>query len=392
MAEVSSDNLPSPARPRIVKPDRDKMLFKDVIGQDAAKDILRRMAANERIPHALLLLGMPGSGDLALALAFAQYVLCENKSDGEPCDNCNQCRKASRLIHPDLHFAFPTVGGDSVSSDEFIAQWRTALSENPWMDINQWLQRIGAENRQGNINKRECVEIIKKLSLKTFEGQYKILIMWLPEYLGKEGNRLLKLIEEPTDNTLFILVAQNPELILPTILSRCQLVKVNRLGDEEVEQGLVALKKLEPEKARSIALLSDGNFNEALKILSEPESNYSALFLDWMRKCYQGNGLEMYAWVETFAELGRENQKQFLQYALHFLREYLILKTGALDQVRLLPGELATAQNLTKVLGFYQVEKIAGLLSDCAYFIERNANQKLLFLDTSIQLNKVLRQ
>ncbi|MEK7257269.1 MAG: hypothetical protein AAB316_21120, partial [Bacteroidota bacterium] len=264
---------------------------------------------------------------------------------------------------------------------------------------NQWLQRIGAENKQGNINKEECVSIIRKLSLKTFEGRCKILVMWLPEYLQKEGNRLLKLIEEPPDDTLFVLVAQNQELILPTIISRCQLVKVSRLSDEDVEEGLVARMALPLEKARSIAQLADGDFNEALKIAAQPESDHSSLFLDWLRKCYVGNGVEMATWVEKFADLGRENQKQFLRYALHFLREYLVLKTTANPNpdssgltVRLLPKELATAQNLTKVLGFGQVQRIVKLFDDCAYFIERNANQKVLFLDASIQLNKILKQ
>ena len=367
------------------------MLFKNVTGQPAAKALLRRMADNERIPHALLFLGMPGSGDLALAMAFAQYVLCENRTEGEACGACSNCIKADKLIHPDLHFSFPTVGAN-VTSDTHLAEWRTAISENPFLDVNQWLQRIGAENKQGNINKDECVNIIRKLSLKTFEGRHKILIMWLPEYLGKEGNRLLKLIEEPPDDTLLILVAQNQELILNTILSRCQLVKISRLTDEEVEQGLMKLKNLPLEKARPAAQLADGDFNEALKIAAQPEKDNSALFLDWMRKCYLGNGVDMAAWVEEFAGMGRENQKQFLQYGLHFMREYMILKTTGDTKVRLLPNELKTAQNLVKIIGFGQVERIAELFSSSAYFIERNANQKLLFLDASIKLNKILRE
>ena len=366
------------------------MQFNTVIGQQAAKAQLRRMADSERIPHALLLLGAPGSGDLALAVAFAQYVLCQKKQDGDACGQCSQCSKVEKLVHPDLHFSFPTVGAN-VTSDAHMADWRLALAENPYLDVNQWLQRIGAENKQGNINKEECVGIIRKLSLKAFEGSFKILVMWLPEYLGKEGNRLLKLIEEPPDDTLILLVAQNQELILNTILSRCQLVKASRLSDEEVEACLVTLKGISSEKACSIAHLAAGNFNEALNIAAQPLKDNSNLFLDWLRKCYQGNGVEMAAWTETFADLGRENQKQFLQYALHFMREYLHLKTTGNDQVRLLPEELKTAQNLSKIIGFGQIERIAKLFNDCSFHIERNANQKLLFLDASIQLNKILR-
>ena len=369
------------------------MLFKQVIGQATAKSLLKKMADNDRIPHALLLLGMPGSGGLALALAFAQYVLCENRTADDACGICRSCVKASKLVHPDLHFSYPTVG-TNVTSDHYLVNWRQAISENPYLDVNQWLQIIGAENKQGNINKEECSQIIRKLSLKTFEGSYKIMLIWLPEYLGKEGNRLLKLIEEPPDNTLLILVAENQELILNTILSRCQLVKAPALTDEEVEQGLVDLKKLPLEKARSVAQLAGGNFNEALNITAQPESDNSSLFLEWMRKCYIGNGVELVSWVEEFAKLGRENQKQFLQYGLHFMREYMTLKMAGANNgvdVRLLPKERTTAENLTKVIGFDQIGRIVELFNDCAFAIERNANQKLLFLDASIKFNKILR-
>lgn len=352
------------------------------------------MADNDRIPHAMLLLERPGSGALALTLAFAQYVLCEDHTDGDACGKCRSCVKVEKLVHPDLHFAFPTVG-TNMTSDSYLEDWRKTMAENPYLDVNQWLQRIGAENKQGNINKSECAAIIRKLSLKIFEGRKKILVMWLPEYLGKEGNRLLKLIEEPPEDTLLILVAQNQELILNTILSRCQLVKVNSLTDEEVERGLVQLKNLTKEKAQVISQLASGNLNEALNIADQPESDNSAMFLDWFRKCYVGNGVEMVRWVEQFAGLGRENQKQFLQYGLHFMREYTTLKmtNGAEGlEVKLLPKELTAAQNLTKVIEFEQVGRIVKLFDECAFHVERNANQKLLFLDASIRLNKILRQ
>lgn len=354
------------------------------------------MADSQRIPHALMLLGMPGSGDLSLAIAFAQYVLCDDRKDGEACGHCSNCVKAAKFVHPDIHFSFPAVGGTNVTSDTYIGEWRKALAENPYLDANQWLQRLGAENKQGNINKVECLQIIHKLSLKIFEARYKILVMWLPEYLGKEGNRLLKLIEEPPENTLLLLVAQNQELILNTILSRCQLVKVGHLSDEEIEQGLISSLGLAAEKARSIAHLANGNFNEALKIAQLPENDHAGLFLDWLRKCYVGNGVDMAAWTDKLAVLGRENQKQFLQYALHFLREYTQLKTVATAAtngrgIRLLPQELDAAQKLTQFIGPSQIQRIAQLFSDCAYYIERNANQKILFLDASIQLNKIFR-
>ena len=189
------------------------MQFKNIIGQVQAKQILRGMVENNRMPHALLLLAPSGAGALPMALTYAQYVLCENKNDGEPCGTCAACVKAEKMIHPDIHFSYPTIG-PKVIATHVLKEWRAAINENAYMNANQWLHKLDAENKQGNIPVAECVEIFKKLSLKTFEASHKILIMWLPEYLGKEGNRLLKLLEEPPDETLFILVAENQELIL----------------------------------------------------------------------------------------------------------------------------------------------------------------------------------
>ncbi|NUN98977.1 MAG: hypothetical protein HUU01_00015 [Saprospiraceae bacterium] len=366
------------------------MLFQHVIGQNATKTALRKMAGGERLPHALLLLGPPGSGSLPLALALAQFVLCEQRSSEDACGKCPACLKTSRLIHPDVHFSFPAIGPNA-TSEAFLTQWRSALEQNPWLDVNDWLQSIGAENKQGNITKEECVNIIRKFSLKTFEARHKILIQWLPEYLGKEGNRLLKLIEEPPENTIFILVAEDTEQILNTILSRCQLVKVPALEDADVVAGLIEKTGAKAEEAAGIAYLANGNFNEALRLSAHKDNDHSALFLDWMRRCYKGDGREMLDWVERFAKLGREGQKFFVQYALHFLREFIALKINGPDAVRLQPNELETGKRLASVLSFEQVAQIVHLLTENAYFIERNANPKILFLDACIQANRVMK-
>ena len=253
------------------------------------------------------------------------------------------------------------------------------------------MQLIGAQNKQGNINKEECLNIIKKLSLKTFEAEHKVLLMWLPEFLGKEGNRLLKLIEEPPPNTLFLLVAEQQELILNTILSRCQLVKVPRLADEEIVKGLVKKDLAEETQAQAASFLAGGNFNEAIHLIQKNENDHSSLFLDWLRKCYKGNGVEMVKWVEKFAKIGRENQKYFLQYALHFLREFLLLKATGNTRLRLQAEELKTAQNMSKVIEIHHINKMSDLLSNLSYYVERNANPKILFLDSCIQMNNILR-
>jgi len=399
------------------------MLFQDIIGQQRTKAFLAPLAASGRVPHALLFLGPTGCGNLALAVAFAQMLQCEKvrsselevpSSDGlglfeDPedesqtsnsklqtpnfqaaCGECPACRKAAAFAHPDIHFSFPTVGTNAVSTD-FLKEWRAFLTENPYADANTWLQRLGAENKQGNINKEECNAILKKLSLKTFEGRYKILLMWLPEYLGKEGNRLLKLIEEPPEQTIFLLVAENQELILNTVLSRCQLVKTDLLSDEEVADALHQRLGLEADRARQVAFLAGGNFGAARVLAENPDNDDARLLLDWLRRCWRGNAVEMVRWTEEFAKLGRENQKQFLHYGLHFLREMLALVATGDAALRLRPDELATAQNMAKVLNFEKIAQIVTLFNDNIYFVERNANPKILFLDTSIQLNRIMK-
>lgn len=372
------------------------MTFAEVIGQHKTKKVLSQMLRSDRLPHALLLLGAPACGHLPLALAFAQILFCESPENDDACGECRHCRKASKLIHPDLHFSFPTVGS-KVISDQFLPEWRTAMAENPYMEINDWLQQIGAENKQGNINKEECLNIIKKLSLKSFESDRKVLVMWLPEYLGKEGNRLLKLIEEPPENTVFLLVAEQQELILNTILSRCQLVQVPPLDDESVVAGLVGCDATSESNARAIAQLVDGNFNEALALARQEESDHAGLLLDWLRKCYRGQGVEIVGWVENFAGLGRENQKHFLRYALHFLRELTLMKVmqGQADfngKFRLPPKELETAHRLVGVVELDQLELLSQMLNDTAYYVERNANPKILFLDVSIRMNQIFKR
>lgn len=362
-----------------------------VPGQQRALSFLQQLQHSGRVPHALLFAGQTGWGTLALAVEFAQWLLCENhNASGGPCGQCNACHKSQQLTHPDLHFSFPTVGANAVSST-FLKEWRAALADNPYLDANSWLQRLGADNKQGNITKDECNAIIKKLSLKAFEGRYKILLMWLPEYLGKEGNRLLKLIEEPPEQTVFLLVAENADLILPTILSRCQLVKTDPLADDEIAAGLREKRPVDPDRARQIAFLAGGDFNLALQLADNPENDDAALMLDWLRKCWRGNGVELVRWTDNFAKLGRENQKQFLQYGLHYLRELMAMVVTRRSEARLRPEELHAAQNMAQVLDFDKITALVNILNENVYYIERNANPKILFLDTSIQINQILK-
>src|SRR5579872_3918083 len=244
-------------------------MFKNVIGQSQVKQHLVELVQSNRLSHALLFLGPEGSGALPMALAFAQYVVCENKTDEDACGVCPSCAKAKQLVHPDIHFTYPVIpkkAGDKPVSSDYGAEWREFIHQYPYGNAYDWLQFIGAENKQGNITAQECNDIIHKLSLKSFESGYKILIMWMPEYLGNEGNKLLKLIEEPPANTLFLLVAETESLILQTILSRTQLVKVPLPETADIEKALMEKSGLEQTRARQIAVLSEGNYHEALQL------------------------------------------------------------------------------------------------------------------------------
>ena len=364
------------------------MFFKDIIGQEAAKQHLIETAQSGRIAHAQIFLGKEGSGNLALALAFAQYALCENPSDTDSCGQCAACVKNSKFIHPDLHFSYPTIGGKL--STEFLPKWRSAMLANPYLNGFEWLQKLDAENKQGNITAKECDDIMHKLTLKIFEGKYKVLLLWLPEYLGKEGNRLLKLIEEPPEDTLFLLVAENQELILNTILSRCQLVNIQPLDDASIITALMNIHQLTAERATEIAYLADGNYNEALTLLHQQDTNLTDEFLRWFRIAFKGQPTEMVAWAEDISKWGREQQKHFLRYVLFFLREYIVFTITQQPSPRLRAKEQTAANGMLKVIGFEQVEPISTLLNESIFYVERNANPKILFLDACVQLKQLL--
>ena len=345
---------------------------------------LRSMAAADRLPHANLLLAPPGGGGLPAALSVANLLLCEDRQGqtGETsCGHCRACRKTGQFIHPDLHFAFPTIGSRA-TSDPFLPQWREALAEEPYQEANDWLQRIGAENKQGNITREACAGIISKLNLKIFEGRYKVMLIWLPEYLGNEGNRLLKMIEEPPEGTIFLLVAERAELILNTILSRCQLTK---LAPPTVEELAV---RVSPAAAR----LAGGNYNLARKFDRDEGTPYGTIFLQWIRASYSGSAGVLTEWTEAFAKLGREHQKHFLRYGLHFWREFLLLSVAGEKEVRLPDDELSSAKKLLPLVDHDQLADITGIMSECAEHVERNANPKILFLDAGLRLHQILRR
>lgn len=369
------------------------MQFKEIIGQDKIKQQLVQTVTENRISHAQLFLSPVGSGALPLAIAYAQYINCLNRNENDSCGECSCCRKYERLIHPDLHFSYPFFASASTKiAVDVLDEWRNMLLQDPYVDIDIWRSKLDAANKQANIPIAECHDIIKKLSYKAFEAETKVLIMWLPEYLDKAGNALLKLIEEPPANTLFILIAQSQEQILTTILSRTQIVKIPKLTNQEIADYLLGASSLSTNQAIDYSFLADGNLIEAKALAADTQNDSSGTFTAWLRMGFGNKVPDLIDFTDEAAKWGRENQKNFLRYGVNYLRECCLILSGAEDLVKLPPLTLDTAKKLTThVLSLPMAEAIIGELEKAHYHIERNANPKILFLDVSLQLVKIIK-
>jgi DNA polymerase III subunit delta' len=371
------------------------MQFAQVIGQGTVRDNLIEMVRQNRLSHALLFLGHEGSGALPMALAFAQYVVCEKRDGNTPdaCGVCASCVKANRLVHPDIHFSYPVIpkkAGDKPVSSDYSAEWREFIQQYPYGNAYDWLQFIGAENKQGNITAQECNDINRKLSLKSFESGYKILILWMPEYLGNEGNKLLKLIEEPPPDTLFILVAENESLVLPTILSRTQLVKIPLPETADIVRALIERSGLGAEQARQIAVLSEGNYHEALQLIRHADDDWQGVLRDWLNAVLKSGPVAQVKWIEEISKSGRERQKQFLRYFNHLLEQAVRLRYLDAGEMPMPEGEKDIALRLNKIADIGQQKAIIQELDNAAYYIERNAHAKMLFHALTIKLYHIL--
>lgn len=392
------------------------MQFKDIIGQHEVKQHLAEMVEHNRLSHALLFLGKEGSGALPLAIAFAQYIVSmpSQKAVAEPVadlfggsslpeapsfvspdqvSSLPAFARANDLLHPDLHFSYPVIprkSGDKPISTDYISEWREFVKLHPYGNVYDWLQFIGADNKQGNITAHECADIIRKLNLKTFESGYKVLVMWMPEYLGNEGNKLLKLIEEPPADTLFILVAENESQILPTILSRTQLVKIPALDTRDIATALTERAKLSPEKARQTAAVSEGNYREALLLIQHAEEDWQGLLRNWLNAILKTGPVAQVKWVDDTSKLGRERQKQFLRYFNHLLEQAVRLRAMGEENVTLPDNERDFAARLNKIATVEQQQAMIQELDNAVYYIERNANAKLLFHALTIRLYHII--
>lgn len=389
------------------------MLLSDVIGQEKLKQQLVDMVQHQRLSHAMLFVGPEGSGALPLAIAFAQYIVSMPSSTEPVADlfggpavvaapaavlspseiaSLPSYHRASQLMHPDLHFSFPAITekpGQKNISANFIEEWREFINGYPYGNVFDWLQFIKAENKQGNISADECSEIIKKLSFKSFESTYKVLVMWMPEYLGKEGNKLLKLIEEPPDNTIFILVAGSEENILPTIQSRCQMIRVPRLSKIEIENALIEKGQIEPSKAAQVALMADGNYREALHLLQHSDADFLSQIREWLNAILKNGPVAQMKWVDDMSKMGREPQKQFLKYFNHLLEQSIRLKILGAD-LPLDPDLKDFALRINKIAGVGQMEAMIEELDKAVYYIERNANAKMLFMAMGIKFYHII--
>lgn len=392
------------------------MRFADIPGLDETKKSLIHAAQEGHIAHAQLFLGPEGSANLAMALAFATYLNADQpQADGSISEGPSSS-KLLKYVHPDLHFVFPVsatknVSGKDVVSDSYIKEWRSFILEYPYGNPVDWAAHFGAENKQLNISKEESRNIIRKLSLKSFEGKYKIVILWMPEFLHPSAaNGILKILEEPPEKTLFLLVAHNAEKLLPTILSRTQIVDIRAFSDEEIISFLARTEGVsDPEDARfqryrQIATLADGNLNQALKLIQEVEEDSHQLFRDWMRLCYSRNFTKLVEMTDQIQKIGKEAQKGLMQYGLSMMRETLMLlaaeglqedsgETIAAEKqlIRVQGEELKFVSNFSKVMNFEKVERISQLFSQGHYHLERNANPKIVFLDISLKIGQLIR-
>ena len=373
------------------------MFFRDVIGQDEAKQRLIREAREGKIAHARLFCGPEGIGKLPLAIAYARYLSCQHPGEDDACGHCPNCMKYNKLAHPDLHFVFPVIklkSKDTVS-DDFLPEWRELISHTPYFNLNIWLKEMGAENQQAQIYVKESDEIIRKLNLKSSQGGYKIMIIWLPEKMNIEcSNKLLKLLEEPPSQTIFLLVSEEPDMLLTTIQSRTQRFNLYGIDEKQITLKLIQQYGILEQDAMDIAHRSEGNFLKALETIHLNEENqlFFEMFVSLMRLSYQRKIREMKQWSETMAGMGRERQKQFLQYCQRMIRENFIYNfhdssiTFLNEEERHFSSRFAPFVNERNVIG------IMDELSEAQRHIEQNVNARMVFFDFSLKMIVLLVQ
>jgi DNA polymerase III subunit delta' len=376
-----------------------EMFFRDVVGQGHLKEKFITNINNGRISHAQLFLGPEGTGKLALAIAYARFLTCTDRGEDDACGMCSSCLKFSKLAHPDLNFFYPIASkkqGDKVFiSKDYITQWRNYLLGSKYVSLNAWYNQLEMENKQGIINAEDCNEILRVLSYKSYESEYKIVIIWMIERLyHAAAPKLLKILEEPPPKTLFLLVSENQDQVLNTILSRTQIINIPRLSDEEVKNGLINLYNINPTSADDAAFLANGNFLQALILCENDETheNHTQFLRDWLRECYSFKVNEMLVYVETLAKMGREKQKTFLNFGLEIFRQCTLMNYQANDLVKAHSEAYDFITKFSKILSPDLAYLICEEFSKAIFHVERNANPKILFTDLSLKMSMIFMQ
>ena len=373
------------------------MRFSDIIGQQDIIYQLTRQVDQGRLPHALMLCGPQGSGKLAIALALARYLLCEHPEEGEPCEHCHSCHMTAQWQHPDLHFSFPLIKGksnDQPISDDRLSEWREQITQTPYFTPNDWLADLRAENQQLQFYVSESDALQRKLSLKASQGGYRVIIIWLPEKMPPQtANKLLKLIEEPPSKTHFLLVSQEPDQVLGTILSRTQRIQVPALSKDIISQALTQRHGMPSDQADALAHISLGNYTLALQLAHEDSQRREDfdLFVQIMRICYQRRVTEMRKWADQVGAMGRERQKHFLQYCQRLVRESFIFNFRRPELNYMTPAEGQFAKNFAPFINERNVIPLTQELTDCQNEIEQNVNARMVFFDLAVKITLFLK-
>jgi len=374
------------------------MQFKDIIGQYSVKKDLVETVTHNRISHAQLFSGPEGSGKIALAIAYAQFINCTNKLENDSCGVCPSCLKYNKLQHPDLHFVFPVATNTTVKkdpvSDNFIAEWRSIFLQQPYLSLDMWLAHIGVDNKQGGIQKEESRGIVRKLNLKTYEAEYKVMIIWMAEKMNETcANKLLKIIEEPPPKTLFILITEHAEQIMQTILSRTQLVRIPKIDEESMKLKIRADFGIDGEDLSTLIHNANGNYIKAFQLMSFENSNseFFTLFTQMMRLAYTKNLVDLANTSDELAALGREKQKGFLEYSLKMLRENFILNQKNPDIVYLYKQEKEFSSKFYTFINERNIAQFTKEFNEAYFHIERNGNAKIIFFDLVLKIMILLR-
>lgn len=374
------------------------MLFSQVVGQQKLKEKLIGSVQNARVAHAQMLVGPCGAGSLPLALAYAQYLACKNRTETDSCGKCDSCIRYAKLEHPDLQLIFPKnktqkIDHKNFSSKDFLPDWRKAVVANPYLNLNDWLKGLGIDNKQGAINVDDSREILQNLSYKAYEADYRVVLIWLAEYMNAaSANKILKILEEPPARTVFLLVAEGTENMLQTILSRVQIHRLGRLSEAEIA-GSLASAEVDSDQVQRLAHLADGNLNLAKQLLEEQEAVTSSVnfFINWMRACFTMNLEKLMELTDDFNTLGREQQKALLEQSAGILRKVLMYKTIPDMKGKLLREEIDFVHKFSQFIGLENSGEMLEAMNDAHYHIERNANARIVFTDLSFILADQLR-